>query len=679
MTEQVREPQVLPSERRPLGVVTPGRLAEILDQHRQWLESEGRVGKRADLSRLCLQEADLTGADLQRAFFRKADLREADLSLTNLQNGCLIRANLQGACLLGTNLREANLEGAMLEDAAGLSIGQVAGANLAGAVLPNPVIELEGLKFVEAPSRIARRLFVTMLAVSAAAWLLIANTTDVQLLTNSAPLPLPYVGSAIPMAGFYLLAPFILLGLYISFHFYLGRMWERLGELPAVFSDGQALDRKVTPWLLVSLIRDHSEWLGKNRPPLFALEKWLAVLLGYWVVPATLLLFWGRYLTRQDLHDSILHLVVVAAAIALGLSFQDLLRQTLRPEPVPSRPSKKGAGNLQSFTRGAFPLGIGLLLFILSFGIIYGVPHDGNRASALEADDVRRWPAHALWAVGYDPYSDLTQLDVSTKPATWTDKDNDLALVEGAQLNKASLRYAEAHRVFLANASLWKADLQGAYLSEADLRGADLEQANLQSALLDRANLARAKLQQAHLQRANLSRADLRHADFSFADLSASLLVDAAMENANLYEANLRSAWLSQATLRKADLRRTNLEDAKLVFADLRGAYLQFARLVGAGLQNAQLQHGFFTEATLKDADLRGADLQGSIFHGAHLNGANLEGADFRGVVGLTAAQICSAKKRQGVELDEELQQQVIRQCGTDESGSQPTSPRLQR
>ena len=58
--------------------MTTGKLQEILDKHKKWLnEEEG--GERADLSYADLSYADLIGADLRRADLRGADLRGADL------------------------------------------------------------------------------------------------------------------------------------------------------------------------------------------------------------------------------------------------------------------------------------------------------------------------------------------------------------------------------------------------------------------------------------------------------------------------------------------------------------------------------------------------------------------------------------------------------------------------
>src|SRR5579863_5347682 len=77
----------------------------------------------------------------------------------------------------------------------------------------------------------------------------------------------------------------------------------------------------------------------------------------------------------------------------------------------------------------------------------------------------------------------------------------------------------------------------------------------------------------------------------------------------------------------------------------------------------ARFDGAFMDAAKLGNADLRGASFRGTILNGSELNGALLDGADFRGALGVTAAQICSAKSRNGVQLDDPLSQQVAA-CG---------------
>ena len=81
--------------------MTPEKLAEILAEHKLWLNDE-EGGVRANLSKANLSGADLSWADLSGADFSKADLSGANLSW----------ADLSGANLSGANLSGANLSGA---------------------------------------------------------------------------------------------------------------------------------------------------------------------------------------------------------------------------------------------------------------------------------------------------------------------------------------------------------------------------------------------------------------------------------------------------------------------------------------------------------------------------------------------------------------------------------------
>ena len=635
-------------------------LPGVLEEHRNWVESKGESGKRADLRGANLWGADLTGVNLQGALLHKANLRGADLSLADLRGAWLIQADLREANVLGAELREANLQGANLEHSRGLWVGRLGGTNLFGAMLPEPIFAMIRPQAVRQATKTAGWVFVAMLLVNLLTWFIIARTTDVRLFKNSPALPLPFLGDAIPLVGFYLGAPLLLFAFYISFHFFLLRLWGGLAGLPAVFPDGSTLDKN-GPWFVMGLVRGHFRWLRETRSPLSSVETAISTLLAYWVVPAGLLLIWARYLTRQNLRDSMFHVLLTVATVALATILPNLAGRILRAEYFQPEEPKKAS---KVFTFGAATLGIGLILTLLSLGIIRGVPQDSSRAPELKITDIRRWAGNAFGVAGYSPYAELTEADISPRPANWNGREEDPAQVQGARLAHANLRYAQAYRSFLVNARLWRADLQGAYLSEADLRGANLRQANLRGAVLDRARVNRAILATADLRRANLTRTDLREADLSFASLEDAILADAKLGSASLYSASLQKAQLLRSNLEKADLREANLENAMLALADLRGADLWSAKLPRARLKDAQLGGAILIEADLRKAELRGANLQGAILRGADLDGANLDGADLRGAFGLTAAQICSSMSRRAVLLDQDLQHAVDGRCG---------------
>jgi len=84
-------------------------LLKILNEHKEWLSSEGKHGKRANLS-----EAYLSGANLSEAHLSRAELIRTNLSMANLSGAWLDKANLSLANLSLANLGEANLSEANL-------------------------------------------------------------------------------------------------------------------------------------------------------------------------------------------------------------------------------------------------------------------------------------------------------------------------------------------------------------------------------------------------------------------------------------------------------------------------------------------------------------------------------------------------------------------------------------
>ena len=142
--------------------ISEDELKKILEDHKKWVESIGKEGKRADLSKTNLQEADLKEANLQGANFNyanlkkvnfwKANLIRSDINGANLQEACLNIANLQEASLINSNMEKADLFGANLKEA-NLSEGNLKyatfnDANLSEANLSNA--DLQDANFYKA-------------------------------------------------------------------------------------------------------------------------------------------------------------------------------------------------------------------------------------------------------------------------------------------------------------------------------------------------------------------------------------------------------------------------------------------------------------------------------------------------------------------------------------------------
>jgi uncharacterized protein YjbI with pentapeptide repeats len=653
---------------------------EKLASHKEWVDSHGVTGNKGDFAGADLEGTELIGVNFRFADFHDANLKAADLLLADLRDACLVRADLQDACLVGANLEGANLEDASLETAMGLLPRQIAGANLRDASLPASFLEFPAAAALDKASRMASRYFIGMMSGVAISWLVLWRTKDVQLVADSSLVPFwhaPAAATTLPTAESYLVLPVALFILYLVFQFHLQKVWDAVLELPAVFPDGRELADQESG-IVLALLRAHFRWIDQEGSSTRVVEKGVSTMLAYWTVPATLLLFWARYLTRQEVRGTILHmlLVVVATGVALYVTMK-----TGRP-PERWALERKWTDRLWAKVRKINPTtvagALGVVLLFLSVGTIAGVPHGHHRAPQYGPSNIRRWATTAFWYVGFDPYADLTEASISTRPKNWNGSDAQIPSVVGPRLNGLRLRYAQAYGAFFVNAHLWQANLQGAYLSEADMRGADLGQSNLRYALMDHTQMKGANLDRAVLDGADMRRTDLENANLSHAWLLGTILTDADLKGASLYGARLSAATLTRANFEKADFREAYLDEAQMERADFRGAYLWSARLPGADLKGAQLGDAILIDAYLPGADLRWAQFGGTVLTGANLSGTNMDGADMRGAGGLDANQVCSAKSHNGTLLDDSLATQVAAQCGggaTNSPGVSPTSP----
>jgi uncharacterized protein YjbI with pentapeptide repeats len=349
--------------------------------------------KRADLSRATLTGAiliasDLTEAVLAHADLARANLRGADLRGAVFSNADLTRAELDGAkfgsaapeetvqtardniepqqtartaegraktSLSRATLWSADLGNTDLTEVDGLYAGQLGATQLHGAKLPDDIKEFKGVDQVEELSKNAGKLFLAMLGACAYCWLTLYSTKDAQLLTNSLGTKLPIIETEVPIVWFYLVAPLVVLGLYLYHHLYLQRLWEGLAELPAVFPDGKTVDQRTYPWLLNGLVYVYFDHLRELRPALWRLQQWLSILTAWCSVPFTLFLFWGRHLRRHQWDETRLLVVLLAVSVWAGVEFYRLAAATLR-QGKPRVSTKKTPWTILELWRGrGFP------------------------------------------------------------------------------------------------------------------------------------------------------------------------------------------------------------------------------------------------------------------------------------------------------------------------------------
>jgi uncharacterized protein YjbI with pentapeptide repeats len=636
--------------------------ASILDQHRIWVETGGEEGTKADLSGADLENADLTGVNLQGALLQRANLRGADLSMANLRNASLVQADLCNANLLGAELRGANLMGATMYGAEGLWLGRLGGANLHDAILPENISSIDGSKAVWEATHIARGFYFLMLIGCALCLLCVATTTDPRLILDGQTIPFARFGNILPINSFYLIAPILLLVLFVRFQFLLLRVWSSMSALPAVFQDGQTIERG-GPWYLMGLVRRHFRWLRESKTPVSLMENVIATLLAYWAVPATVALLWMRYLVRQDLRGTSLHVLFFALSVSVATGLPSVVSRVIRSGDL-RRPTTRSVARLVFLTLRA-PICLGLILLVLSIGVIHGIPADSDATRKYFSASPRRWASEAFRLVGYRPYADLTEATLVSPrvhPANPNDAPGDAS---GPKLNENSLRYARAYRAVLGGARLWRADLVGSYLTEADLRNANLREAHLRDAVLDHVRADHALLISADGSNANLTGADLRDSDMTYAVFENASFAGAKLGSASLYGANLKHTHWLRADLTRSDMRDTQLQDSEFSLANLELTDFSGAKLAGSQFAGAQFKGTILLGADLRNSGLRGAVFSGAVLRDAPMNGAQIDGADFRGALGLTAAQVCSTQGWPFAQFDADVLQAIQALCGS--------------
>jgi uncharacterized protein YjbI with pentapeptide repeats len=638
---------------------------EKLAAHKEWLDSQGATGRKADFAEANVPGTDLINVNLRYADLQGANLKGADLLLADLRDSCLVRTNLEEACLVGANLEGANLEGATLDGAMGLLPRQLAGANLHDASLPDQIARFEARTLFARSSKTAMHFFTATMALSALSGVIIWRTRDLQLLTDSSIFPFLHTraAAALPTAQIYLIAPVALFIVYLILQFHLQTLWDAALQLPAIFPNGAEIGQD-SPRIIRALLRAHFRWMNKEAPSTRIIERGLGLVLAYWLAPVVLLLFWARFLTLQDLHGTALHTVLVAVAFGVALYSSTKIGRPQERWVHETKRSWQWPSKLRNVNPWKLAACMFVLLLFFSLGTVKGVPHSRSRAPQFSDASMRRWAPDVLWSVGFDPYANLTEAAISSAPSNWSGADSDLSRVSGARLNDTSFRYAQAYGVFLARAHLWHSNWEGAFLSDADFRGADLGQATLRFAVMDQARFYNASLDRADLNGANLDRADFRQANLSYSSLENAVLIDAQFQGASLYGAQLANASMQRANFERADLRSSYMSGANLEHADLRNAYLWSAKLPGADLENAQLGATILIDTDMRNADLRGAQFSGTVMTGANLSGAMIDGTDMRGALLLTASQVCSTKSRPGAILTDSLASQVREACG---------------
>jgi uncharacterized protein YjbI with pentapeptide repeats len=628
-------------------MANPQQIAKLNNGFTAWNTWRASNNPSIDLTAASLDRRDFTNFDLHEANFKHASLRDAKLGGTKARNANFSFTELHGANLDGSDLSDATFNGADISKASfreadlrcadlssvrgALQQVQLAGADLTAAKLPDSLNRmLTDLGPLQALSESARNLLFAVLAACLYCWLTIATTTDVNLITNHTSSSLPIIQATIPIVGFFIVAPLLLLCISLYFHFYLQRLLQEVASLPAVFQDGRPLDAKVDTWLMNELVHTRLRPVNAGRPFLSHVQLWVSVLLAWWVVPTTIFLFWARYLRRHEWYGTIFHIVTLTIALLSAWCLTRLAVATLRRTERPPFHWNLILTNSRVLPTGLITLAGFSLFCVVSFGAIRGnSPADKLEDRLLDVAKLRTGALipTVMSLIGYRPFADLSGQDISVKEANWTGKpDEESTSVRPAKLKGWDLRNARMESAFLVGADLSNANLTNVFLVNANLRKVQLNEAKLADA-----NFYDADLTGANLKGVDLSSILLRGANLTKADLGGAVLMNTSLVDAHLLEAQLPDGTFIDSDLSHADLKKANFTNANFKNAKLTGATLLCARLVDAQLRAADLTDSDLTHADLSSAILSTANLKNANLTGADLTGANLTGADLAG------------------------------------------------
>lgn len=200
-----------------------------------------------------------------------------------------------------------------------------------------------------------------------------------------------------------------------------------------------------------------------------------------------------------------------------------------------------------------------------------------------------------------------------------------LRTIQPINLQGRSLRHADLRKAWIVKADLRNARLHGANLESAHLQGVDLTSADLREANLRAANLQGALLQGARLQRATLAMAEMQGARANRLEVHSGHPRD---ETVSIGSQRVTAVELFNSSW---EVSRDNYQQflkAELTGADLTGAKLQGANLSGADLQGVRLTHANIQGGNLSYVHLEGAILSWALLQGANLDGAFLNGTE---------------------------------------------------
>lgn len=470
-------------------------------------------------------------------------------------------------------------------------------------------------------SKNTRSLYLIYLGALLYCAVTVVGVTDRQMLLDEA-VTLPLIGVGVPLTGFFVFAPVVLIATFVYLQLYLQDLQSLKHTMRETY--GKEDPGRLYPWIMNVVDHPQPGLVG-------SLQKSAVKVVLWWLLPVVLFLFGFSYLKMQE---PVLGAIITAMPL-LGLCASLFFWHAFRPESVGSWINVRGSID-KSATAATGLMVFGVLVFLFVSVAWMGVIPDVARSLTMIDVSYQSLVTEQKYAPYWVDLSGKKLRGANMQATTLINAD-----LSNARLDGANLRSAELDSADFSQASFSGADLRGAYYS-----GAVFEATDFSNAIFESADFSGVSFRGADFSAAELDSADFSKAHFMEADFSESNLWLAAFSGADLRSAAFSGADLEGASFSKADLRSADFSEADLRSADFSGANLE-----GAVFSKAKLQRADFADKDLSMADFSEAGLQGADFSDADLWYATLTGADLSGADLSRASLSCTRLRNADITL----------------------------
>ena len=232
---------------------------------------------------------------------------------------------------------------------------------------------------------------------------------------------------------------------------------------------------------------------------------------------------------------------------------------------------------------------------------------------------------------------------------------------KGADFTKASFKNSKLIGADFSGSNLTKADLSDCDLTGANFENADLSGIYARGAIFDNANLKCAKLKEGNFSNSSFKNVDISGADLAEAILGKSVFVSAKVSGSNLTDVDATDSEWENADLSDSDLTNASFQNCRienLVAQNVIAPNVDFSlsSITGTKFTDSKLEGADFANTLLENVDFCKCKLANSLFNVSEQKDVNLKEADitdasFKSLSGYSEEEVMAFKER-GAKVD---------------------------